>query len=194
MLKTYFIVAMYAIIVENVVLVRFLGVCPLLGITDSKPKTISMSLAVIFTMTFSSALCWLANKFILVPFGLEYLQTLIFIVIIAFFVQFIELFLKKNVPQLYKALGVYVPLITTNCAIFGCIILGIQKQYDFLLSTFYGFVSGVSFMFALLLFSAIRQRIELAEDIPECFKGEPILLIAASLLAMIFNGFSVIAV
>jgi len=194
MLKTYFIVAMYAIIVENVVLVRFLGVCPLLGITDSKSKTICMSLAVIFTMTFSSALCWLANKFILVPFGLEYLQTLIFIVIIAFFVQFIELFLKKNIPQLYKALGVYVPLITTNCAIFGCIILGIQKQYDFLLSTFYGFVSGISFMLALVLFSAIRQRIELAEDIPECFKGEPILLIAASLLAMIFNGFSVIAV
>ncbi len=194
MLKTYFTVAMYAIIVENIVLVRFLGVCPLLGVTDSKAKTFSMSLAVIFTMTFSSALCWLANRFILVPFGLEYLQTLTFIFIIAFFVQFIELFMKKNLPQLHKALGVYVPLITTNCAIFGCIILGIQKQYDFLLSTFYGFASGVSFMLALLLFSAIRQRIELADDIPECFKGEPILLIAASLLAMIFNGFSVIAV
>ncbi len=192
MLKTYFIVAMYAIIVENIVLVKFLGVCPLLGVTDSKAKTVSMSIAVLFTMTFSSALCWLANRFVLVPFGLEYLQTVVFIVIIAFFVQFIELFFRSKFPELHKSLGVYIPLITTNCAIFGCVILGIQKQYDFALTTFYGFASGLSFMLALVLFSAIRQRIDLSEDIPESFKGEPILLIAASLLAMIFNGFSVI--
>ncbi len=194
MLKTYFTVAMYAIIVENIVLVKFLGVCPLLGVTDNRAKTYSMSIAVTFVMTFSSALCWLVNRFVLTPFGLEYLQTLMFILITACFVQFIELFMKKNMPEIHKELGIYVPLITTNCAIFGCIILGIQKQYDFLLTTFYGFVSGISFMFALILFSSIRQRIDLAEDIPQCFKGEPILLIAASLLAMIFNGFSVVAI
>ena len=190
MIKTYFGVALFAILIENVVLVRFLGVCPLLGVTDSKQKTITMSVAVISTMVFSSALCWIVNKYVLVRLGLEYLQTLMFIFITAFIVQFVEMMLKRFYPEIAKSLGIYVPLITTNCAILGCVILGIQSGYSFALTVFYGAMSGVSFMLALVLFTLIRQRIELSDAIPESFKGTPVLLIAASLLAMIFSGFS----
>ncbi len=190
MLKTYFSVALFAIIIENVVLVRFLGVCPLLGVTDNKQKTIAMSVAVISTMVFSSAFCWIINKYVLIRFGLEYLQTLMFIFVTAFIVQFVEMMLRRFYPEIAKSLGIYVPLITTNCAILGCVILGIESGYGFALTVFYGAMSGVSFMLAMVLFSLIRQRIELSDTIPESFKGTPVLLIAASLLAMIFSGFS----
>jgi len=190
MLKTYFTVAMFAILIENVVLVKFLGVCPLLSVTDSKQKTVTMSLAVLFTMTFSSAICWVINKYVLLRFGLDYLQTLMFIFITSFIVQFVEMIIKRYAPETAKSLGIYIPLITTNCAILGCVILGIQNEYNFAMSVFYGAMSGVSFMLAMALFSAIRQRIDLSDSIPKAFRGAPILLVAASLLALLFTGFS----
>jgi electron transport complex protein RnfA len=189
MLQTYLSVAIYTIFIENYVLVQFLGICPFMGVSKKTETAVGMSMAVIFTMTLSSAATWAANKFILIPYELEYLQTITFILIIATLVQFIELFLKKSMPALYKALGIYLPLITTNCAVLGSAILGIQRQYDFLLATFYGFTAGLSFMFAIVLFSGIRERIELC-NIPKPFRGFPIALIAASLLSIAFTGFS----
>ena len=181
--------SLFTILVNNFVLAQFLGICPFLGVSKKTETAVGMSMAVIFTMTLSSAATWAANKFILIPYELEYLQTITFILIIATLVQFIELFLKKSMPALYKALGIYLPLITTNCAVLGSAILGIQRQYDFLLATFYGFTAGLSFMFAIVLFSGIRERIELCNS-PKPFRGFPIALIAASLLSIAFTGFS----
>lgn len=189
MLQTYFSVAITTIFIENYVLVQFLGVCPFLGVSKKRSTAVGMGMAVIFTMTLSSMVTWLVNTFVLVPYDLEYLQTISFILIIASLVQFIELFLKKMIPSLYRALGIYLPLITTNCAVLGSAILGIQRQYDFGLATFYGFVSGVSFLLAIFIFSCVRERIEL-NDIPKTFKGFPIALITAALLAIAFSGFS----
>lgn len=189
MLQTYFSVAITTILIENYVLVQFLGVCPFLGVSKKRSTAVGMGMAVIFTMTLAAMATWLVNTFILVPFELEYLQIISFILIIASLVQFIELFLKKAIPSLYRALGIYLPLITTNCAVLGSAILGIQRQYDFGLATFYGFASGVSFLLAIFLFACVRERIEL-NDIPKPFRGFPIALIAAALLAIAFSGFS----
>lgn len=189
MIQTYLSVALYTIVIENYVLVQFLGTCPFLGVSKKTDTAVGMGFAVIFTMTLAAVVTWLTNTYILIPYKLEYLQTIAFILIIAALVQFIELFLKKTIPALYRALGIYLPLITTNCAVLGSAILGIQRQYDFLMATFYGFVSGVSFMFAIVLFSFVRERIELC-NIPKCFRGFPIALVAASLLAIAFSGFS----
>ncbi len=189
MLQTYFSVAITTIFIENYVLVQFLGVCPFLGVSKKRSTAVGMGMAVIFTMTLSSMVTWLVNTFVLVPYELEYLQTISFILIIASLVQFIELFLKKTIPSLYRALGIYLPLITTNCAVLGSAILGIQRQYDFGLATFYGFASGVSFLLAIFIFACVRERIEL-NDIPKPFKGFPIALITAALLAIAFSGFS----
>ena len=189
MLQTYFSVAITTILIENYVLVQFLGVCPFLGVSKKKNTAVGMGMAVIFTMTLSAMVTWLVNTFVLVPYNLEYLQTISFILIIASLVQFIELFLKKMIPSLYRALGIYLPLITTNCAVLGSASLGIQRQYDFGLATFYGFASGVSFLLAIFLFSCVRERIEL-NDIPKPFRGFPIALVTAALLAIAFSGFS----
>ncbi len=189
MLQTYFSVALTTIFIENYVLVQFLGVCPFIGVSKQKGTAVGMGMAVIFTMTISAMVTWLVNTYILVPFNLQYLQTISFILIIASLVQFIELFLKKTIPTLYRALGIYLPLITTNCAVLGSSILGIQRQYDFLLATFYGFASGVSFLLAIFLFACVRERIELS-DVPKAFKGFPLALITAGLLAIAFSGFS----
>lgn len=189
MLQTYFSVAITTIFIENYVLVQFLGVCPFLGVSKKRSTAVGMGMAVIFTMTLSAMVTWLVNTFVLVPYELEYLQTISFILIIASLVQFIELFLKKMIPSLYRALGIYLPLITTNCAVLGSAILGIQRQYNFALATFYGFASGVSFLLAIFIFSCVRERIEL-NDIPKPFKGFPIALITAALLAIAFSGFS----
>lgn len=184
-----FAISIGAILVNNFVLVKFLGICPFLGTSKRTDTAFSMGLSVIFVMTSASMLAWLANDLFLVPFGLEYLQTILFILIIAGLVQLVEMILKKLAPPLYTALGIYLPLITTNCAVLGVALLNVQEEYGFLASVLNGFMSGVGFLLALIIFSSIRERLSFS-DYPKAFKGLPIALIAASLLAMAFMGFS----
>ncbi|MBQ6172389.1 MAG: electron transport complex subunit RsxA [Clostridia bacterium] len=182
------VVSINAILIENFVLVKFLGCCPFLGVSKKSETALGMGLAVVFTMTIASAMTWLFNEFILKPFDLEYLQTIAFIAIIATLVQIIEMFLQKSIPSLYSALGIYLPLITTNCAVLGVALLNINNEYDFITSVVYGFSAGVGFLVAILLLSAIRERIAYS-DIPKPFRGFPIVLIAAALLSISFMGF-----
>lgn len=182
------VVSINAILIENFVLVKFLGCCPFLGVSKKSETALGMGLAVTFTMTIASAMTWLFNEFILKPFDLEYLQTIAFIAIIATLVQIIEMFLQKSIPSLYSALGIYLPLITTNCAVLGVALLNINNEYDFITSVVYGFSAGVGFLVAILLLSAIRERIAYS-DIPKPFRGFPIVLIAAALLSISFMGF-----
>ncbi len=182
------VIIMGAILVENFVLTKFLGICPFLGVSKKLSTSLGMGGAVIFVMTIASAATWVVNKFLLVRFGLEYLQTVAFILVIASLVQFVETVLKKVIPPLYKALGIYLPLITTNCAVLGVALLNIQLEYNLAKSTVYGFGAGVGFTLAMILFSGVRERIELC-DIPESLKGLPITLIAAALVSVSFFGF-----
>ena len=182
------VVSINAILIENFVLVKFYGCCPFLGVSKKSETALGMGMAVVFTMTLASALTWLFNRFILVPFELEYLQTIAFIAIIATLVQIIEMFLQKSIPSLYSALGIYLPLITTNCAVLGVTLLNINNEYDFITSVVYGFSAGVGFLVAILLLSAIRERIAYS-DIPKPCRGFPIVLIAAALLSISFMGF-----
>ena len=182
------VVSINAILIENFVLVKFYGCCPFLGVSKKSETALGMGMAVVFTLTLASALTWLFNRFILVPFELEYLQTIAFIAIIATLVQIIEMFLQKSIPSLYSALGIYLPLITTNCAVLGVTLLNINNEYDFITSVVYGFSAGVGFLVAILLLSAIRERIAYS-DIPKPFRGFPIVLIAAALLSISFMGF-----
>lgn len=184
-----FAISIGAILVNNFVLVKFLGICPFLGTSKRTDTAVSMGLSVIFVMTSASMLTWLANDLLLVPFGLEYLQTILFILIIAGLVQLVEMILKKLAPPLYTALGIYLPLITTNCAVLGVALLNVQEEYGFLASVLNGCMSGIGFLLALIIFSSIRERLAFS-DYPKAFKGLPIALIAASLLAMAFMGFS----
>ncbi len=177
-----------AILVENFVLAKFLGICPFLGVSKKLDTALGMSGAVIFVMTVASAFTWAVNNFILVRYGLEYLQTIAFILVIAALVQFIETVLKKLAPSLYKALGIYLPLITTNCAVLGVALLNVQRNYNFGESVLYSFGAGLGFMLALVLFAGVRERLETC-DIPESLKGMPITLIAASLVSLAFFGF-----
>ena len=177
-----------AILIENFVLVKFLGICPFLGVSKKTETATGMGFAVIFTMTAASALTWLAQTFVLNLLHLEYLQTIVFIFVIAALVQFIEMFLQKKIPALYSSLGIYLPLITTNCTVLGVAILNISRDYDFLETVVYGFSAGVGFLLAIVLLSVIRERIEYA-DIPEPFRGIPIVLVAAGLLSIAFMGF-----
>lgn len=182
------VISINAILIENFVLVKFLGCCPFLGVSKKSETALGMGLAVVFTMTLASAMTWLFNEFILKPFELEYLQTIAFIAIIATLVQIIEMFLQKSIPALYSALGIYLPLITTNCAVLGVALLNINNEYNFITSVVYGFSAGVGFLIAILLLSAIRERIAYS-DIPKPFRGFPIVLIAAALLSISFMGF-----
>jgi electron transport complex protein RnfA len=182
------VISINAILIENFVLVKFLGCCPFLGVSKKSETALGMGIAVVFTMTIASAMTWLFNEFILKPFDLEYLQTIAFIAIIATLVQIIEMFLQKSIPSLYSALGIYLPLITTNCAVLGVALLNINNEYDFITSVVYGFSAGVGFLVAILLLSAIRERIAYS-DIPKPFRGFPIVLIAAALLSISFMGF-----
>lgn len=177
-----------AILVENFVLAKFLGICPFLGVSKKLDTALGMSGAVIFVMTVASAFTWAVNNFILVRYGLEYLQTIAFILVIAALVQFIETVLKKLVPSLYKALGIYLPLITTNCAVLGVALLNVQREYNFGEAVLYSFGAGLGFTLALVLFAGVRERLENC-DIPESLKGMPITLIAASLVSLAFFGF-----
>lgn len=177
-----------AILVENFVLSKFLGICPFLGVSKKLDTAIGMGGAVIFVITLASAATWAVYNFLLVPFGLEYLQVIVFILVIAALVQFVETVLKKVLPPLYKALGIYLPLITTNCAVLGVALLNVQKGYNLFKSTLYGFCAAVGFTVVLILFSALRERVD-QSDIPEPLKGVPIALIAAGLVSMAFFGF-----
>ena len=178
-----------ALFTENFVLVKFLGCCPFLGVSKKLDTALGMGMAVVFIMSLASAITWCADYFLLSRFNLEYLQTIVFILIIAGLVQFVEMFIKKSMPALYNALGIYLPLITTNCAVLAVTILNIQNSYDFIHSILYGAFAALGFSVAIILFAGIRETLR-DEDIPESFRGFPIALITAGLMAMAFLGFS----
>ena len=177
-----------AILSENFILVKFYGICPFMGVSKKIDTALGMGMAVTFVMALASAVCYLINL-LLVNLGLAYMQTVAFILVIAALVQVVEMFLKKFVPALYKALGVFLPLITTNCAVLGVVLVNVQAGYNFLLSVVNGAAGGLGFTLAIVLFASVRERVD-KTDCPECFKGFPIALIAAGLLALAFMGFS----
>ena len=178
-----------AILSQNFILVKFYGICPFMGVSKKIDTALGMGMAVTFVMALASFACWLVNEFLLIPLGLSYMQTVSFILVIATLVQIVEMFLKKMVPALYKALGVFLPLITTNCAVLGVVLVTVQEGYNLLLSVLNGAAGGLGFTVAIVLFASIRERVD-KTDCPECFKGFPIALIAAGLLALAFMGFS----
>ena len=177
-----------ALLSQNFILVKFYGICPFMGVSKKIDTALGMGVAVTFVMALASAVCWIVNL-LLVNLGLEYMQTVSFILVIASLVQVVEMFLKKFVPALYKALGVFLPLITTNCAVLGVVLINVQEGYNLLISTVNGAAGGLGFTLAIVLFASVRERVNKA-DCPECFKGFPIALIAAGLLALAFMGFS----
>ena len=178
-----------AILTENFILVKFYGICPFMGVSKKTDTALGMGMAVTFVMGIASAAAWAVDHYVLVPLGLQYMQTVAFILVIAAIVQVVEMFLKKSVPALYQALGVYLPLITTNCAVLGAALVNVQKGYDFLQSVIYGVTGGLGFTLAIVLFASIRERLEDAES-PKSFEGLPLALISAGLLALAFMGFS----
>ena len=181
-------ISLGAILTNNFIFAQFLGICPFLGVSKKSDTAIGMGLAVTFVMGLASAITYAVNL-ILVSLGLEFMQTVAFILVIASLVQFIEMFLKKSMPSLYTALGVYLPLITTNCAVLGVALLNVQNEYNFIESVVYGITGGLGFLLAIYLFSTVRERTEFAEY-PESFEGFPIALITSGLLALAFMGFS----
>ena len=183
-----FSLAITAILIENFIFVKFLGCCPFLGVSKKMDTALGMGLAVIFVMTVASAVTYVVNEYILVKLNIEYMQTVAFILVIASLVQFVEMLLMKMMPALYQALGIFLPLITTNCAVLGVALLNITNKLSFLGSVIYGFSAGVGFTLAIVLFASVRERPELSEC-PKSFEGFPIALISASLLAMAFMGF-----
>ena len=178
-----------AVLANNFIFSQFLGICPFLGVSKKVDTAIGMGFAVTFVMGLASAVCFLVNKFILIPLGLGYMQTVAFILVIASLVQFIEMFLQKAIPSLYTALGVYLPLITTNCAVLGVVLLNVQNNYNFISSVVYGITGGIGFLVAIVLFASIRERLVFA-DYPKSFEGFPIALVTAGLMALAFMGFS----
>ena len=178
-----------AILSQNFILVKFYGICPFMGVSKKIDTALGMGMAVTFVMAIASAACWLVYEFLLIPLDLVYMQTVAFILVIASIVQFVEMALKKYVPALYKALGVFLPLITTNCAVLGVVLVNVQEGYDFLQSVINGAAGGLGFTIAIVLFASVRERVD-KTDCPQVFKGFPITLIAAGLLALAFMGFS----
>ena len=181
-------ISLGAILVNNFILVQFLGICPFMGVSKKMDTAVGMGFAVIFVMGLASALCYPVNV-LLMKLDLEYMQTVAFILVIAALVQFVEMFLKKSIPTLYEALGVYLPLITTNCAVLGVVLLNVQEGYNFIESVVYGITGGVGFLLAIVLFASIRERLQFSEP-PKAFRGFPIALITAGLMALSFMGFS----
>ena len=182
-------IVLSAILINNFIFSQFLGCCPFLGCSSKLDTAAGMGLAVIFVMGLASAICWIVNEYILVTLHLEFLQTIAYILVIAVLVQFVEMFLKKSVPSLYSALGIYLPLITTNCAVLGVVLLNTQYSFNFLQSVVYGVTGGAGFMLAICLMASVREKIEFA-DYPESFNGFPIALVTAGLIALAFMGFS----
>ena len=178
-----------AIFVNNVVLSQFLGICPFLGVSSKVETSLGMGMAVTFVMALSSVVTWCLQTYILNPFGIGYMQTIAFILVIAALVQMVEIVLKKVSPALYQALGIFLPLITTNCAVLGVAIIAIQKDFDLLTGVIYSVAAALGFALALVLFAGIRERLDV-EDVPQAMRGVPIALITAGLLAMAFMGFA----
>ena len=196
-----FTIALGAILVNNFIFSQFLGICPFMGVSKKVDTALGMGLAVTFVMGLASAVCWIINEYLLVNpaiFGsgpnLAFMQTIVFIVVIASLVQFVEMFLKKNVPSLYQALGIYLPLITTNCAVLGVVLLNVQNSYNFIESVVYGITGGLGFLLAIFLFASVRERLDATMDCPKAFEGFPIALVTAGLIALAFMGFSGLSV
>nr|WP_317449284.1 electron transport complex subunit RsxA [uncultured Sellimonas sp.] len=188
-MKELFIIAVGSALVNNVVLSQFLGICPFLGVSKKIETAAGMGGAVIFVITIASLCTSVIYEFILQPLNIEYLQTIVFILVIAALVQFVEMFLKKAMPALYQALGVYLPLITTNCAVLGVALNNVQYDYNILSSVVNGFATAVGFMIAIVIMAGIREKTE-HNDVPEAFKGTPIVLLTAALMSIAFFGFS----
>lgn len=186
---TYVSIFITAIFVNNIVLSQFLGICPFLGVSKRIDSALGMGAAVTFVMTLSTIVTYLLQTYLLMPLGLDYMQTIVFILVIAALVQMVEIILKKVSPSLYQALGIFLPLITTNCAVLGVAILMIQKEFTLLQSVAYSVSTALGFALALVLFAGIRERLEF-EEVPAAFRGVPIALITASILALAFLGFS----
>ena len=182
-------ISLGAILINNFIFSQFLGCCPFLGVSKKVDTAVGMGIAVTFVMGLASAVCFVVNKFILIPLDLAYMQTVAFILVIAALVQFIEMFLQKSMPSLYTALGVYLPLITTNCAVLGVVLLNVQNNYNFIESVIYGITGGLGFLLAIVLFASIRERLVFA-DYPKNWEGFPIALVTAGLMALAFMGFS----
>ena len=181
------------ILTENFTLCKFLGICPFLGVSKKLNTAVGMSAAVIFVMALATAATYPINKYLLVANGLDYLQTIVFILVIAALVQLVEIAMKKFMPPLYNALGIYLPLITTNCAVLGVVLLNVQNKYNFIESLVYGVTGGLGFLLAIVLFAGVRERNVFA-DCPKCFEGFPIALVTAGLMALSFMGFSGLSV
>ena len=186
---SYFAIIIGAIFVNNVVLAQFLGICPFLGVSSKVETSLGMGAAVTFVMAIAAVVAWLIQTYVLVPLDIVYMQTIVFILVIAALVQMVEIMLKKLSPSLYQALGIFLPLITTNCAVLGVVLLNVQNGYNFIESVVYGITGGLGFLLAIVLFASIRERLVFA-DYPKCWDGFPIALITAGLMALAFMGFS----
>ncbi|WP_339339606.1 electron transport complex subunit RsxA [uncultured Oceanicoccus sp.] len=189
MLADYSLLLIGAILVNNFVLVQFLGLCPFMGVSNKLETAIGMSSATTFVLTLASIVSWITYEWLLLPLGLEYLKTISFILVIAVVVQFTEMVVRKSSPMLYKVLGIFLPLITTNCAVLGVALLNINKQHNFVESVFYGFGAALGFSLVLVLFAAMRERLAVA-DVPTPFKGAAIGMITAGLMSLAFMGFA----
>jgi electron transport complex protein RnfA len=185
----YILLIIGAIFVNNVVFTKFLGICPYMGVSKKLDTAFGMSMAVAFVLTMAGAITYIVQYFVLVPMGLTYLQTIVFILVIASLVQFVEIVMKKVAPALYKALGIFLPLITTNCAILGVAILSVQSNFNFIFTVVFSFASALGFGVALILFAGIREALD-TREVPKVFAGSPIAMIIAGILALAFMGFS----
>ena len=188
-MKEYILILISTVLVNNFVLVKFLGLCPFMGVSKKIDTAVGMGFAVIFVLTLASIMSYLANEYLLIPLGLEYLQTLAFILVIAVLVQFVEMVIHKTSPVLYQLLGIFLPLITTNCIVLGVALLNVQEQHNFIESALYGFGAAAGFTLVLVLFAAMRERINVS-DVPKPFQGSAIGMITAGLMSMAFLGFA----
>lgn len=184
-----FLILISAVFVNNFVLARFLGICPFLGVSKKVETALGMGMAVIFVMTVASVVTWFIQYFVLIPFGIEYLQTIAFILVIASLVQLVEMVIQKTSPVLYQSLGIFLPLITTNCAVLGVAVLNIQKSYNFLESIVFALGAGLGFTLAMVLFAGLRERTDLC-PVPKSFQGTALALVTAGLLSLAFMGFA----
>ncbi len=189
MAKEIISILIAALLTENFVMVKFYGICPFLGVSKKVETASGMGMAVTFVMAIASMITWAVNHFLLIPLGLEYLQTIAFILIIASLVQFVEMFVKKTMPALYNALGIYLPLITTNCAVLSVTLLNVQNNSSFIISTLYGIFAALGFTLAIILMAGVREYLD-EEAVPASFRGFPIALVTAGIMAIAFMGFS----
>lgn len=187
-MSEYWLLIVSAVFVNNIILARYLGNCPFLGVSNRMDTATGMAMAVVFVITLAAGITWLVSKYVLKPFELEYLQTIAFILVIASLVQLVEMFLQKSIPTLYRALGIFLPLITTNCAVLGVAVIGVEEDFDFVKTLVFAFASAVGYGLALILLTGIRERLAVA-FVPKHLRGMPIGLITAGLLALAFLGF-----